>query len=318
MNLIFDIAVPIFGLGILGYFVSRIGFFPEQAADGLSRFVFDIAVPIMLVRVFANSRLPDNVPWDLLASFYIPILSFYVIGIAVSRYIFKRTFMQSVITGLGCAFGNLILLGLPLTLRSVGEEAAVPYFIVLSLHGITFYTLTTILLELGRHHRGSNTEISSRILTALLTNPIIIAIVVGIAVNVSGVGLPGPLDQLAEYMQQAVAPCALFALGASLTRYHIAGQIRESIFIIMMKNILFPITVWFIAWEILELEPLWSMVVVIMAAQPVGVTPFIFAERYNVSRALAATTIFLSSVVSMFTITFILFLFASMGLLRGG
>ncbi len=55
-----------------------------------------------------------------------------------------------------------------------------------------------------------------------------------------------------------------------------------------------------------------------MAAQPVGVTPFIFAERYNVNRPLAATTILLSSVVSMFTITFILYLFTAMGLQLGG
>lgn len=316
MNSIIDIAFPIFGLGMLGYFVSRLGYFPDQATDGLSRFVFEIAVPVMLVRVFSNTQLPENIPWALLGSFYVPIYIIYLIGITVSMRFFRRSFVESVITGLGCAFGNLILLGLPLALRTFGEQAAVPFFIVVSLHGVSFYAITTILLETGRNHGG--TGVLVKILKGMLTNPILIAIVIGLLLNMLDVRLARPLDQLAQYMQQAVAPCALFTLGASLTRYHIAGQIKESVFIIIMKNIIFPLLVWFIAQKLLVLEPLWAMVVILMAAQPTGVTLFIFANRYKVNLPLAATSILLSSVVSMLTITCILYFFTTMGLKPGG
>ena len=313
MNSIVDIVFPIFGLGAIGYLASRLGYFPDKATDGLSRFVFDIAVPVMLLRIFTNASLPEDVPWDLMGSFYVPIICIYLTGIVVAVLLLKRGFMAGVLIGLGCAFGNMVLLGLPLVLRTFGEAAAVPFSILLSVHGVSFYAITTVLMEFGRNHGGNINQVPVKIIKELATNPFIITIVIGIILNLTGTPLPGPVDHLAEYMQQAVTPCALFTLGASLTRYHIAGQLRESLFIIAMKNIVFPACVWLLASELLDLEPLWMMVVVLMAAQPSGVTFFIFAERYETNRGLAATTIFLSSVLSILTIPLVLYFFTTMG-----
>lgn len=313
MHSIIDIVFPIFGLGAIGYFTSRLGYFPGKAIDGLSRFVFDIAVPIMLLRIFTNASLPENVPWGLMTSFYFPIICIYLTGIAVAVLVLKRSFMAGVLTGLGCAFGNMVLLGLPLVLRTFGEPAAVPFSIILSVHGISFYALTTVLMEYGRNHGGNLNQVPFKIVKELATNPFIITIVAGIILNLADTPLPAPVDHLAEYMQQAVTPCALFTLGASLTRYHIAGQLRESVFIITMKNLVFPAGVWLTASQLFALEPLWTMVVVLMAAQPAGVTFFIFAERYGTNRGLAATTILLSSVMSILTIPLVLYLFTRLG-----
>jgi predicted permease len=52
------------------------------------------------------------------------------------------------------------------------------------------------------------------------------------------------------------------------------------------------------------------MVLVLTAAQPCGVNLYLFAQRYEVGQALATTSVFISSVLSMFSLTLLLFMFA--------
>lgn len=278
-------------------------------AAGLARFVFDYAVPMLLVRVFTNAHLPDAVPVQMWLSFYGPLFAIYGFAMLVARFRFQRDLMGQTIVGFGCAFGNTILLGLPLVLLTFGDEGAVPFFILLSVHGLMIFTVTTVLLELGKNRHGSLRRMPARIVTGLAKNPIIIAIVVGLTLNGTGLALPRPVDQIAEYLQQAVTPCALFSLGASLTRYGMAGRLEQSLFVVTMKIVVFPLLVWLLAGPVFELPSVVAMVLVLTAAQPCGVNLYLFAQRYETGQALATTSVFLSSVVSMLSLSLLLYLF---------
>ena len=52
---------------------------------------------------------------------------------------------------------------------------------------------------------------------AVAANPIVVGLALGLAVNVSGLTMPAPLDRAAELLGAAAVPCSLFAMGASLT-----------------------------------------------------------------------------------------------------
>ena len=60
MNAVIDVVVPVFGLGLIGYIAARLGFFSENMAQGLARFVFDYAVPLLLIRMFSAASLPSS------------------------------------------------------------------------------------------------------------------------------------------------------------------------------------------------------------------------------------------------------------------
>jgi len=63
MELIFGIILPVFGTLGLGYAAARFGVFDEAANRGLSLFVFNFALPLMLFRAIARADLPDALPW---------------------------------------------------------------------------------------------------------------------------------------------------------------------------------------------------------------------------------------------------------------
>ena len=48
MEILFDIVTPVFGLMAVGYLAAVSGLFPQSAARGLSAFVFNFAMPVML------------------------------------------------------------------------------------------------------------------------------------------------------------------------------------------------------------------------------------------------------------------------------
>lgn len=310
MEIVLDIVLPIFGVVVLGYGATRLGWFGGDAESGLAKFVFDFAVPLMLFRSLATAELPETLPWGYLASYYLSAAVIYLAGFLIARYAFKRTLGGQIITGFGFAFGNTVLLGLPLILTTFGDAAALPFFILLSIHGLCFFTLTTLLLELGRNAGGtSKRQMTRDTLRALFTNPILLGIFAGLIVNLTSVGLPGPIEAICALMQQAVTPCALFSLGASLTQYGIAGRIRQSMIMVLAKTVVMPALVYLLATRVFDIEPLWTMVAVMMAAQPSGVMTYIFAKKYGVGQAIATTSIFLSTTLSMVTLSIILFLF---------
>ena len=55
MNVVFEVSIPVFGLGLLGYFATRLGYFSRDNADGLARFVYNFAVPLLLFRTLAHA-----------------------------------------------------------------------------------------------------------------------------------------------------------------------------------------------------------------------------------------------------------------------
>jgi predicted permease len=300
-------------MGLLGYLAARQGWFSAKAAEGLALFVFDWAVPIMLVRVFASAPLPESFPWELLAAFYLPACFFYALGILVAKRYFARLYLDQIITGFAYTFGNSVLLGLPLILLTFGEVGTVPFFILLSLHGLSFFSVTTILMELGRNRAQSVPTLISGTVKGFIRNPIILGMITGLILNQLQISLPGPLDRIAEYMQMAVMPCALFSLGAALNAYGIVGHLNQSMIAVLVKNVAFPALVWVLSVYILELPTLWAMIATLLAAQPAGVNIYLFAQRYEAAQAFATTTVFLSNVAGIATLTVLLFIFEKIG-----
>jgi predicted permease len=302
LDTVINVTAPVFGLGFLGYLAARFGWFSDEAAGGLARFVFDFGVPLMLVRVFANAELPGAFPWPLLLAFYGPAAALYALGMWVSGRAFGRELTERVISG------NAVLLGLPLALLTFGEAGMVPFLILLAVHGLGYFTVTTALLEYARRRDRPLNRLPLSIARGLATNPIILGLAVGVLLNLTSLTLPGPVDRTLGYMQGAVLPCALFSLGASLTQCRIAGGLAEPLFAVTVKNVVMPVAVWSLAVHVFQLPSAWSGPAILLAAMPTGVNVYLFAARYAAAKDLAATTVFLSTAFSLLSVSVALYL----------
>jgi len=309
VSFVLEIMTPVFGLLALGYLAALFGWFGEQATDGLARFVFNFAIPVMLFRTMAGAELPTVMPAGLIGAYYIGVAAAFVLGMVVARLVFAQTLSGQGISGFAAGYSNSVLLGIPIVLAAFGDEGAVPLFIIISIHSPLMFSSLTLVLELGRHGGQSWRSLPVNVARSLATNPMFVGLVLGLVFNLFDWGVPGPADQVMELLSAAVAPCSLFALGSSLRRYRVFGNLGHSIVLTALKTIVHPLIVWFLAFPVFGLDPVWGAVAVVLAALPTGINVFLFANRYGVGEGRASSTVLISTAFSILTLSFVLYLF---------
>jgi len=295
---------------MVGYVTASVGWFDQVAIRGLTRFVFDFAVPMLLLRTISTATLPDVIPWDYLASYYLGTFIILLSGLGITRLLWQRTFSQQVINAFSSSFSNTVLLGIPIILLTFGDRAVLPLFIIIGTHGIIMVPLFTIMLEMGKSGRAPIKTVIVRTSYGLFTNPLIIGLLSGLACNLFEITLWKPLDEMAKLLANSVTSCALFALGATLASFRKNIPWQEVPMIVILKTILHPVVVWGLATLVFGVkEAIWIQVLVLLAAQPTGVNPFLFASRYNVGQLVSSGAAFISTIFSIFTLSALLAFF---------
>ena len=312
MNPIFDVIFPVFAIIGMGYGAAKLNWVKESTVDGLSDFTYHFAVPVMLVQSISRSSLPEQVPWAFLFSYYGASFSVLTLGLLSCQNLLRRDFGESAMHGFTSTFPNTVLLGIPIVLMAFGKEATVPLFLIISLHSTLLLPVITTLMEVAKGRNASLAKVGRNALRGIATNPIILSLVSGIVMNLLDLRLPAALDPVAELMGNAVTPCSLFALGATLTRFQIAGRWKDMGMVVIAKLLLQPLIVATLAIVVFQLEyGLWVQVAILIAAQPVGVTPYLFASRYQVNVALASNAMLITTLISPITLSVLLWLFHS-------
>lgn len=308
MEIIFEIILPVFGTLGLGYGAARLGVFDEAANRGLSVFVFSFALPLLLFRAIAQAELPDALPLGYLLSYYLGAFAVFGLAMLATRALFARRLNEQAVLGLGASFSNTGMLGIPLVMTAYGEAAALPLFAMIAFHSLLMLPPTTALIEAALGGKHSVGALLISLAKSIGSTPIIWGLSAGLVVALTGFDLPGPVDAVAKSLGAAATPCALFALGASLTRYSLGANLKEPMVLVLLKVVVHPLLVWLLATRVFDVPSLWVATAVTLAALPAGITPYLFAQRYEVCQATVASAVFLSTVLSVVTLSVLMFL----------
>ncbi len=305
MSAILGIILPVFALVLAGYIGGRARWLSEEGVKGLSSFVFYLAIPALLFRTLASGEIPETLDFDIVFAYFAG--AFVVMGVAwaAGRLAFANGASELALMGMGSMYSNTVLLGIPLVYAVFGEPGILPMMMIVTFHSLILLPLTMTLVELGRAGGGESggaRRVAVSTASAVLKNPVILSMLAGLAYNVSGLALPGPVDAFAGLLGGASAPCALFALGATLAAYRLGGDLRESLVVVALKLLLHPLAVWLAATQIFALSPLWAAVATLTAALPSGVNVFVIARQYDIYLARASAVILISTGLSVLTL----------------
>jgi len=310
MNEVFYVLAPVLALGLIGYFATRFGFFLSSHRDGLSKYVFDFAVPMLLFSAVVELEPPKASATALFASYYIPLVVIFTLGLLISWLLLKRPVIESMVIGLGSCFSNTVLLGIPLIPRALGDDALFPLFLLISVHGITVFTAVTVAIEIARGRNAGLANLPKQVLSGLIGNPLIVGLGLGFLWKLTDLGIHPIAADMFHLVATSVIPAALFVLGSSLASYSISGSVGPALLVTILKNTAHPLAV-FLLGSWLGLEMLWLSVATMLAAMPTGMNMYLFANRYQVSPPTATTSIFVSTVSSVITISIVIALLKS-------
>ena len=305
MIAILEIVAPVFGLIAVGYVCARLGWVGERVGRYVNRFVFDLAIPVLLFRTMVSISVPQASPWALWAAYFGGIAASWIVTSVLVRSVLGRSSREACVAGLGSGYSNTMLLGLPLVFSFFPDgQGAVPLFIIISIHLPVMLVAGTVLVEwTGRDGHLRLGDLAVQTARAIVVNPIIIGLLAGLLYRQTGLGLAPSVDLVLKPLAWTAVPAALFTMGLALNRFGFRGAPDVSGVMVAGKLVLHPLVVWLLAVWAFALPPVWVAVAVLFAAAPTGINVFLFASRYDVAVPAVSSAIILGTAASVATIT---------------
>ena len=311
MGAVIEIVLPVFLLIGIGYALGRSPLLGGEAGiKALTNFVFYAAVPALLFRLFGRGLPADGIQWSIVLGYFAAAFIHFALGMAASRFVFRNGAAETGLAGMSGVFSNTVLMGLPLIYTAFGEEGMLPLLMIVTFHPMILIPLATLTVEALRGEgQVRPLLVLGNAVRTLAVQPVILGMVAGIGFGLTGWTLPSVLDRLIDMLSAAATPAALCALGASLTQFSIAGDLKESLFLVMMKLAGLPLLVWLFTAHVFQNDPLWVAVATINAGMPAGVNVFLLARYYGIYTQRSASAILIGTGMSVFTISVLMALF---------
>lgn len=217
---VFQTVLPILLLTGVGATLNRTRFFGPHFIADLNKLAFWIALPCLIFRSLARAQVPSWDLWRLIAAaLAFTLLTAAVVWVGCLLLSMPREKIGTVIQG---AFrGNLAYTGFPILFFAWsdlprGEVDALASRVLLTFAPmmLLYNVLSIVVLQASRGDR--TTHLGRALVLPIVTNPLILSSILGLAVAASGWTLPQPVDRTLEAMANFALPAALISLGGSL------------------------------------------------------------------------------------------------------
>ena len=304
MTALIDVIFPVFILIGFGYLAARLRLLTDEAVDGVMRFAQSFALPVLLFKSVAGLNLGQAFSPGLMFSFYIGAFAGFAVGFFGARLVFHRPLPDCVAIGFACLFSNSLLLGLPITERAYGTEALTGNIAIISLHAAMLYTFGIVMMEWARS-RGmlpkSHAAFLAQVLKGVLSQPLVIGILCGFAVNLTQLPQPVAFAAAVEMMSKAGLPAALFGLGGVLWRYRPEGDRGLIALVCVTALLIHPGITYGLGRFVFGLDVAGLRSATITAAMAPGINAYMFAHLYGVGKRVNASAVLIATALSIFT-----------------
>lgn len=303
MQAVLNSALPIFALILTGFICGYFGVFDRVATDNLNRFAVYLALPSLMF--VAMSRItPEQVrQFGFVAAFCGGFATTFAVAFVISRLRGRRVANAS-IEGLDAGYSNVGFMGIPMCLLVFGPESAPASIIATLFTACVLFLFAVILVEFDLKKGDRFWSTGARVIVAVLRSPLLIAPIAGLAVGLSGLKLPGPIESFTTLLGGAASPAALVCIGLFLAQERVVSDDLKSIGILVtLKLVLQPAVTAFLAFYVFSMPPLWSHSAVILSALPIGSGPFTIAKLYGLEAGVTSGAILASHIFAVLTVS---------------
>ncbi len=302
-----NLVLPLFGLILLGFIAARLVRQSEATLGWLSIFIIYLALPALFFKLLAKTPIEQLANWDFIATNLGATFLVFLAVFLIARLVGRATRKEATIQGLAGAYGNIGYMGPALAILTFGEAAAVPVAIIFCFENIMHFSLVPIMMTKSDGGRQSSARLVLGIVRSFAFHPFIIATALGIAAAATQVSIPEPVANLVDYLAQAAAPSALFALGVTLAVSPLKRFPAELSFIVPAKILIHPLVMYLLLGWAGDFDRVWVLTAVLLAALPTATNVFVLAQQYGVWVNRASASLLTSTLASVLTLSALLY-----------
>jgi predicted permease len=271
-----------------------LGKFLHIEPRSLGRVVFYVFSPVLLFELLSQNQLKISEAAIVIAFALCFILMIGVLTLLIG-YVLKLERHALVAILITTMFANTGNYGLPLVSFAFGEQA-LPYAgIYFATTTLMFYTLGVFLASLG--HMTFKEAIQG-----MFRIPTMYAVLLAILVNIWNVEIPMPVARAVELAAGGTIPLMLILLGVQLTKVELSGNQRALQLSVALRLVIAPLGALLFA-ALFGLQGLSRQASVTQASMPSMVSSTVLATEYNLDAKLVTAIVFISTLLSPFTLT---------------
>lgn len=303
--------LPFFGLILIGYVAARATGQPLEALGWLNTFIIYAALPALFFKLVSRTPIEELTRIDFILGEIAAVYLVFAVAFLVGYLLRRNSFEDCTIQSFTAAYGNIGYMGPGLALLAFGEKAAVPVALIVCLENAAHFIMAPAMMAAAGDDARSKYQIVGSIVKKVALHPFILSTALGFACAASGQQLPQPALQLVDYLSQAAAPCALFAMGVTLALRPVKRIPAELGYLAGLKLIVLPLSVYFVLSLVGDFDPVWMHTAMLLAALPTATNVFVISQQYGVWQERASASILIITIASTVTLPIWLYVISS-------
>ena len=301
MTILLEVTAPVFLLIGAGCAMVWARIINDSHIQGIMTYAQGFAVPCLLFYAIFDMNLAYGLKPAYVASFYIGSVACFASGLLGCRYLFRRSWEDSIVVGFAALFGNTVLLGLSIIDRAYGGSTLEATFALVSLHAPFCYFIGITAMELVRSDSSGILPTARKVSRAMFRNALMMGIFLGFIFNFFAIPVPAVAADALEMIAASALPAALFGLGGVIVRYRPEGDIRLILFVCAISLLMHPVVAWLMSSGIFGLETDLVRSAVIASAMAPGINAYIFSSMYGRAQRVVASSVLLATALSVIT-----------------
>ncbi|MBB4659204.1 AEC family transporter [Parvularcula dongshanensis] len=304
------ILIPLFGCIAVGVASGAWRLFGWSEARVLSRFVFLVAMPITVLSFTRKAEVPNLAYAGLVGGYLLATMLSAGAAFLLSRKLLGLTVQEAGAAVFATTCGNAVFLGLPIAL-AVGSWAP-PFLMLMICEGLFVFALGTSLMTWpapgAAPPRGGVLGTSLGAAWRAGRNPIVLAFLIGLSLDVLGFEWPEPVGRFLDLFGGVAGPAGLFVLGlmlALLPGRQSELNPRALAALLPVKLAVYPGLCGGFVW-LFTRDPVLTQTALLFTALPPAVASIVQSAHYRRYEAGTAALVGSGTLIGLATVTLLL------------
>lgn len=253
----------------LGYFLIKGKLLPEDSPPFLSSLLMTVCFPAMILKSFLSADIHSLFTTGLSTVIVTLLFSLLPAGILLFR---KKPMIHGNLFPFICGIGNVSFVCIPLLSLFLTSEQMLPVYLHVAVQDLLIW---------GIFHPAFAGKEAGLQWRKLLTEPCLLAVIVGLVLTFCGLSLPTWLQAPIDALNSCVSPLALLFLGMTIARYGLGSWLgcKEALYYTLYKVLLYPCLVCLCLLPFFPLQ--WVLLMGLLFASPSPVAAVVWMQRYT-------------------------------------